>query len=104
MTKRNALAVHVDDVFREAPPQPAGAFEYFHAGPGFDEIAGMLFVCPCGCGEIYWIAFRGHQAPGRPAWDWDGNRDSPTLTPSLHLILDCGWHGFLRAGVFEEIG
>lgn len=36
---------------------------------------------------------------GGARWHWDGNKERPTLTPS---ILDkgdcCGWHGWLRNG------
>jgi len=36
-------------------------------------------------------------APGGPrVWGWDGNEDSPTLTPSIHEPGH--WHGWLRAG------
>lgn len=31
-----------------------------------------------------------------PKWDWDGNRDKPTLTPSINVIGR--WHGWLRGG------
>lgn len=33
---------------------------------------------------------------GVAQWDWDGNRDSPTFSPSIN----CGgcWHGYIRAG------
>lgn len=33
---------------------------------------------------------------GIAQWDWDGNRDKPTFTPSIN----CGgcWHGYIRAG------
>ena len=33
---------------------------------------------------------------GRPQWDWDGNREAPTFSPSIN----CGscWHGYIRAG------
>lgn len=34
------------------------------------------------------------------AWHWDGNRDRPTLQPSLYLHDH--WHGFIRAGRFES--
>lgn len=30
-------------------------------------------------------------------WDWDGNEDAPTLTPSLSAGRR-GWHGWIRAG------
>lgn len=38
---------------------------------------------------------------GGPRWQWDGNRESPTLSPSLHCIGH--WHGFLRNGRFESV-
>jgi hypothetical protein len=33
---------------------------------------------------------------GVPQWDWDGNRDAPTFSPSIN----CGkcWHGYIRKG------
>jgi hypothetical protein len=30
------------------------------------------------------------------AWGWDGNKEAPTLTPSIS-VADT-WHGYLRAG------
>ena len=30
-------------------------------------------------------------------WDWDGNREAPTLSPSI-LDVRTGWHGFFREG------
>jgi len=41
-------------------------------------------------------------------WQWDGNREAPTLSPSIrvHYQGEDGqdvelWHGFLRAGSLE---
>lgn len=40
----------------------------------------------------------------RPSWAWDGNREAPTLTPSILHHWDAGpegageWHGYLTAG------
>jgi hypothetical protein len=31
-----------------------------------------------------------------PSWEWDGNEEKPTLTPSVHL--PGRWHGWFRAG------
>jgi hypothetical protein len=33
---------------------------------------------------------------GHAQWDWDGNRESPTFSPSIN----CGacWHGYIRKG------
>ena len=42
----------------------------------------------------------GDEVPPTPAWLWDGNRDAPTLEPSIA----CGpegerdWHGYMTAG------
>ena len=37
-----------------------------------------------------------NQNGGIAQWDWDGNRETPTFTPSIN----CGscWHGYIRAG------
>lgn len=33
-------------------------------------------------------------------WSWDGNEDSPTLTPSLHAVGV--WHGWVKNGELIE--
>lgn len=38
------------------------------------------------------------QNGGSPQWDWDGNREAPTFTPSINCEKHCGWHGHIRAG------
>lgn len=35
-----------------------------------------------------------------PSWEWDGNEDKPTLTPSVHQ--PGVWHGWFRAGRMES--
>jgi hypothetical protein len=32
----------------------------------------------------------------QPVWQWDGNREAPTLTPSVNVVGR--WHGWLREG------
>ena len=32
----------------------------------------------------------------KPVWQWDGDRNFPTLTPSINVIGR--WHGWLREG------
>lgn len=43
----------------------------------------------------------GPDAP-KSCWQWDGNRQSPTVTPSIRSLggSRAGWHGWLRAGKF----
>jgi hypothetical protein len=40
-----------------------------------------------------------HPNPKTPAWKWDGNREAPTLSPSINVIDR--WHGYLKAGKLE---
>jgi hypothetical protein len=33
------------------------------------------------------------------SWDWDGNRENPTVSPSINCCNGgCGWHGFINNG------
>lgn len=71
----------------------------------------LLFVCPgCVAGGsegyegIHMLPVNVEVALNKPSWEWDGNLEAPTLSPS---ILTSGsnvrprCHSFLRAGVFE---
>src|SRR5688500_12069211 len=80
----------IDDV-----DQHPGAFEFYKDGDRYP--AGMIFNCPCGCGARSALAFRPHAAP---SWEWDGNWDAPTLSPSVHHVGH--WHGWLRNGIWES--
>ena len=72
-----------------------GAFKYF--ADGKNSPAGMNYVCPCGCGALAPLYFKPEPSP---SWHWDGNREQPTLTPSVHH--QGHWHGYLKAGVWES--
>lgn len=92
-------AIRVD----EMPDDPSpGMFEFVvrHSAP--ETITGMLFACPCGCGDVSSIDFSNVPPKGSDTerWEWDGDLDSPTLSPSLHKQGGCGWHGWLRNGEF----
>lgn len=60
----------------------------------------ILFVCPCGCGDLTGVPVR--PAPQGPHWNWNGDKDKPTLTPSLQRLDNCKWHGFLTDGEFRS--
>lgn len=42
-------------------------------------------------------------------WKWDGNRERPTITPSINCLAEkdgqpaggCGWHGHITNGVIR---
>lgn len=41
---------------------------------------------------------------GQPGWDWDGDLDQPTLSPSIDTSDggDRRWHGWLKKGVLID--
>ena len=82
------VATRVDDI--DADGVPAGAFE-------MRDPRGLEYICPCGCGRHGWLAFKPEVSP---SWLWNGNRDKPTLEPSIHHRDH--WHGYLRNGVWES--
>lgn len=59
---------------------------------------GLFYNCPCGCGTEGFLLFRSAARGARPSWDWDGDVNEPTLTPSVRQTVGCKWHGFLVAG------
>lgn len=66
----------------------------------------FAFACP-GCGR--WGCIRvGHPKPGEsPSWDVvSGDPGDPatlTLSPSIHCVGCCGWHGYLRSGIYASV-
>jgi Family of unknown function (DUF6527) len=103
MAKRNTTCVIVEDLPFEAP---AGHAMFVRDGAG--KIVGFIFGCPCGCGSHY----GGSTVLSKSGWTWDGNEQKPTMSPSWGCCPNhespvgpdgtYHWHGFLKAGVFEE--
>ena len=79
---------------------PAGGFTYLSSSEGVQDSC-ILHKCPCGCGRVAGLRLR-NVTDERPSWIWDGNREKPTLSPSIYAKYDCGWHGYLRAGIWES--
>jgi hypothetical protein len=64
----------------------------------------MAFPCQGVVRETCHIALRPSQKNAVGAsWEWDGNREAPTITPSVNCEKVCGWHGWIRNGQFESI-
>ncbi len=78
----------------------ANAGDFLWSFNSSDDPARILFVCPCGCGDLTGVPVRPES--GGSHWNWNGDRDKPTLTPSLQRIDSCRWHGFLTDGEFRE--
>lgn len=63
----------------------------------------LLFFCPCGSNGCVGALSVGEPVAGIPPWKWDGDLAAPTLSPSVLQRADCGWHGWLRAGVWVSV-
>jgi hypothetical protein len=79
---------------------------YEPVGPD-EKPARFGFTCPNGNGQCFGMLLRPgpHTAEGIPqppkkTWEWDGNRERPTFSPSIDCKLGgvpC-WHGWIRDG------
>lgn len=89
---------YFDDIEAE-PPKPAlqGAFDIITEPSGQRR---FWFVCPGPCKALSAIALRPVFDGSPQSWEFDGNLEAPTLTPSIHH-LGC-WHGYLTAGEFTS--
>lgn len=87
----NIEAKLVDDI-SEHFNEP-GSFSYYTIY-GSAEIAGLNFVCPCGCNAVLGVNFK--------TWQWNGNKEKPTITPSILHMNDCKYHGFLTNSIFTS--
>lgn len=74
----------------------AGDFYWSASPPGR-----LTFLCPCGCGDVGGILVAGDESR-QPVWQWNGNEEAPTVTPSIRFMSGCQWHGYLTAGVFRS--
>lgn len=80
-----------------------GDFMYHTSVGSGDAETGILFCCPCGCGTPGSVQFANTPwcDPTKPKWTFNGNREKPTLTPSIQRNIGCRWHGYLTDGVFR---
>ncbi len=53
------------------------------------------------------ISTNGERVDRQITWTWDGNKESPTISPSIRILgakdAPDVWHGFLRAGKLETV-
>lgn len=106
--------MHRDERDEWPPDTPVGTFDIEGSGlQGYPGCTGHLtFVCP---NNRRCTVLIGPQHVDRPTpdalciWGWDGNRELPTLTPSINCLSEkdgkpaggCGWHGFITNGVIR---
>lgn len=98
------MTVLPTDPKRTVKAKKVDAFRY-DCEPGDCILYGdrLMFGCP-GCG-LWGGVNAGHPKPAQgPSWDIvSGTLDDPehlTLSPSIHCIGCCGWHGHLKDGTF----
>lgn len=63
--------------------------------------AAILIMCPA-CDDLHMLPVGGDVPPGKPQWEFNGNLEAPTLSPSLLTRMGnqvC--HSFLRNGIWE---
>lgn len=77
-------------------PRSPGEFAWLMDMDG-ERMTYMQFCCP-GCGREGTISIRPSSDP--ESWAWDGDREKPTLSPSINCVGCCGWHAYLTKGVF----
>jgi hypothetical protein len=83
----------------------AGYFNVAEYTTGNELHYGLEFCCPCGCGDESWLPLVMQGQPhDQHAWGWDGNKQQPTLTPSIRRTYGCKFHGYLQAGVWTSAG
>lgn len=104
---RNAKAFMVKAEEGFLAREPGACYFVRHADDPEDAgPAGLIHACPCGCGARTVLYFRG-RGRGKQEWDVIGEWPVVTLSPSIGVKpKDANgayhWHGWLRAGVFEE--
>lgn len=83
-----------------------------HHGDDRDPPKWFRFGCPRGRGECY-IPISPQTFGNGHTWKWNGDRKSPTFTPSVNCrsqdengkpLAGCGWHGWIDSGNFREAG
>lgn len=57
----------------------------------------VYFQCPRREGHECSVLLKPWPIQGAPTWNWDGNKDAPTLNPSIDCG-GCGWHGNIENG------
>jgi hypothetical protein len=106
--ERATVPARFVDNFGDKQNIEPGAFHYADGYDGTKDVC-LMFGCPCGCGALNAVHLKRYGS-NHPVWQWDGNRETPTLTPSI-LIYQLNdkaerigehWHGFLTAGVFRS--
>ena len=96
------MADEVADALDDEDRQPPAKFMFMGHGAN-GQPKWLSFPCPGKLGKSHpetrcMISLRPQKNDTGASWDWDGNRERPTITPSVNC-KDC-WHGWIRNGEF----
>ncbi len=99
-------------------PKAPGEFRYEDLGqsaappPAPGERGRFGYGCPLGTGNCGSVVIINGAKQGPKTWGWNGNVERPTLTPSINCLshnpktgekyAGCGWHGWLKDGIFTD--
>lgn len=61
-----------------------------------DTRIGIRFPNGSERGDLSFFPIANNPLPNGACWTWDGNRDAPTISPSINVVGV--WHGWLKAG------
>lgn len=76
--------------------------------PGSVEFKGdyLILACP-GCGHVSGMLVGNPKPKAKPSWHLvcgsPQELTTATLSPSINCVGCCGWHGWLKNGVFESV-
>lgn len=79
-----------------------------HFGYGVNMQTMYLRLPANSCVSMCIIPIRLNHGDGERAWNWDGNIEKPTLSPSIHHNANEAesadyWHGFVTAGEMKGV-
>lgn len=77
------------------------------ASPNGDDIREQFYCPGCKCGHAYRVPLS--DPTKGPVWEWNGNREAPTFTPSLLMTSPRGaneyrCHLFIASGMIQFCG
>ena len=92
----------VDNIFQEEHESTPGAGQFLEDQSG--KVTSLAFICPCGCGRTRCIQVSEplNGSHGRRIWGWNGDREKPTVRPSILDVGSCEYHGWLTDGQFTK--
>lgn len=87
-------ARQIDNIFDDGLAPGVFTFEV-----GSTPYSTIIYICPCGCDQLVSLPVATGPKQDR-FWFWDGNKESPTLQPSIRRLDGCKFHGYLTGGMW----